>query len=357
MLFGAVGASYEQNGYQHSPGPGFEQVFHWVTKFNDVGLSTVQKPDLPMSPTSLDGTFSQLRDWHVIGIEIKPQGLGSTTNNPPIAVVNGPGTGIEDALITFDGTGSTDTDNDPLTYSWDFGDGSTGTGTNPSHTYNWGETFTITLTVSDGKGGSDSDTSMITITEVNDAPIADAGGPYSGTINQEIIFDGSASFDPDNQDGNPLNDPPLDYFWDFGNNLTGTGVITTHSYTSTGEFAVSLTVDDGSENNTSFTLVTVNDVSAEVLINDITPNSTSKGQPVQVTISGSGFLQGASITLTNGSGPTPTVSNVVVDGNSITATITTKSGGPQRTISWDVTITNSDSSSGTLFGGFTVTPS
>ncbi len=358
MLFGAIGASYEQNGYQHTPGPGFEEIFHWVTKFNDVGLSVVHKPDLPMSTTSLDGTFSQLRDWHVIGIEIKPEGLGSSTNSPPIAVLDGSYSGIEDSSISFVGTNSSDPDDDPLTYYWDFGDGSIGSGANPSHTYTWGETFTVTLTVSDGKGGSDSATSFVPITEVNDVPIADAGGPYSGTINQEISFDASSSVDPDNQDGNPLNDPLLDYFWDFGDNLTGTGVITTHSYTSTGEFTVSLTVDDGSENNTSFTLVTVNDVSAEVSINNITPNSTSKGQPLPVTISGSGFSPGVSVTLTNGSGPTPTVSNVVfVDGNSITATITTKSGGPPRTISWDVTITNSDSSSGTLVGGFTVTPS
>ncbi|MCH7757210.1 MAG: PKD domain-containing protein [Thaumarchaeota archaeon] len=359
MLFGVIGASQEQNGYQHTPGPGFVEIFHWVTKFNDVGLSVVQKPNVPISTESFDGTFSQLRDWHVIGIEIKPQGLGSTTNSPPIAVLDGPYSGIEDSAISFDGIGSSDPDNDSLTFSWDFGDDSTGSGQSPTHAYGWGDTFTVTLTVSDGKGGSDTATSLATITEVNDTPIVDAGGPYTGTVNNAITFDGSASYDPDNQDETEINDQTLNYSWDFGDTLTGSGVITTHSYTSTGDFTVSLVVSDGIVSDISSTIVTVNDVSAEVSIEDITPNSTSKSSSVSVTISGSGFSLGASVTLTNGSGPTPTVSNVEVslEGNSITATITTKNGGPPRLTSWDLTITNPDSSRGALVGGFTVTPS
>jgi PKD repeat protein len=357
MLFGAVGASYEQNGYQHSPGPGFEEVFHWVTKFSDVGLSTVQKPDLPMSTTSLDGTFSQLRDWHIIGIEIKPEGLGSTTNTPPTAVVNGPDIGIEDSSISFDGIGSSDPDNDSLTYSWGFGDSSTGSGLTPTHAYGWGDTFTVTLTVSDGKGGSDTATSTVTVGEINDTPTADAGGPYSGTVNESISFDGSSSFDPDNQDGTISNDKTLDYSWDFGDSQSGTGVSPFHTYASVGTFSVTLTVNDGQAIDTSVTTLTVNDVSAEVFVDSITPNSVDKGQSIPVIISGSGFHSGASVTLANGSGPSPIVSNVVIiDGNTITATISAKSGGPPRNSLWDVTITNLDSSSDVLVPGFTVTP-
>jgi PKD repeat protein len=334
MLFGAIGASYEQNGYQHSPGPGFNEIFHHVTKFSDVGLSVVQKPNLPMSTTLLDGTFSQLRDWHVIGIEIKPQGVGSITNNPPKAVVNGPDTGIEDISVTFDGIGSSDLDNDSLTYSWDFGDGSTGSGASPSHTYTWGESFTVTLTVTDGKGGIDSAISTITVSEVNDPPVAVAGGPDSGTINQEITFDGSDSFDPDNQDGTTENDQNLSYSWDFGDTLTGTGVITTHSYSSTGSVTALLTVSDGETSDVSSTSVTINDVSTDLSVDSITPNSIAKGQSDDVTIQGSGFVDGATLTLSNGSGPTPSVSNVkVVDSNIITATITVKNGG--RFFQWN----------------------
>jgi len=294
----------------------------------------------------------------VIGIEIKPEGLGGSTNNPPTAVVNGPYNGSEDSSISFDGIGSSDPDNDSLTYSWDFGDGSTGSSPTPTHAYGWGDTFTVTLTVSDGKGGSDTATSTVTVGEVNDTPTADTGGPYSGTVNEAVSFDGAASFDPDNQDGTISNDQTLDYSWDFGDTQSGTGISPFHTYTSVGTFSVSLTVSDGQTFDTSITTLTVIDVSAELSVDSITPNSVAKGQSIPVTISGSGFLSGASVTLVNGSGPTPIVSNVVVvDGNSITATISAKNGGPPRNSSWDVSITNLDSSSDVLVPGFTVTPS
>jgi len=282
--------------------------------------------------------------------------LNSEPNNSPTADANGPYSGTEDSPITFDGMGSSDLDNDPLTYSWDFDDGSTGTGATPSHAFSWGDIFTVTLTVSDGKGGSDTATSIATIAEVNDPPTADAGGPYSGAINEVITFDGTNSFDPDNQDGTISNDQPLTYSWDFGDISTGSGVNPSHTYSSIGEFTVELTVSDGQISNTSTTTVTVNDVSTEVSVDSITPNSVAKGQFVSVTISGNGFASGASVTLSNGSGPTPSVSNVIVlDDNTITATITAKSGGPPRDTLWNVTVTNVDLSSDILVNQFTVT--
>lgn len=95
-----------------------------------------------------------------------------------------------------------------------------------------------------------------------------------------------------------------------------------------------------------------------VSVDSIVPNEGSKNTSVDVTIYGSGFVSGAQVTLVNGNGPTPSVSGELVsdDGTTITATITIKNGGPRGDISWDVTVTNTDSSSDTLADGFTVTP-
>lgn len=98
------------------------------------------------------------------------------------------------------------------------------------------------------------------------------------------------------------------------------------------------------------------EVPAGVSVTAIAPNSMSAGTTVTVTISGSGFAAGASVTFENGSGKTPTATVTSVTGISIEADITVGNGGPPRPRVWDVRVTNPDSSTGVLAGGFTVVP-
>ena len=130
-----------------------------------------------------------------------------------------------------------------LFYAWDFGDGSTGTGAAPSHAYTALGVFTVTLTVNDGTTTSAPATSTVTIS--NQAPTANAAGPYSGTRLAAIAFNGAASSDPDG-DG-------LTYSWNFGDGGTGTGVAPSHLYTGVGAFTVTLTVSDGTTSSAPVT--------------------------------------------------------------------------------------------------------
>jgi chitodextrinase len=75
----------------------------------------------------------------------------------------------------------------------------------------------------------------------NSPPIANAGGPYEGMMQQVIAFDGSRSFDPEGQ--------PITYEWDFGDGSTGSGPTPTHVYDLPGIYQVSLVVNDGIENS------------------------------------------------------------------------------------------------------------
>jgi len=70
----------------------------------------------------------------------------------------------------------------------------------------------------------------------NTQPVADADGPYTGTEDVAITFDGSGS---DDSDGDSLT-----YAWDFGDGSTGTGVNPTHAYTAGGTYTVTLVVND-----------------------------------------------------------------------------------------------------------------
>jgi hypothetical protein len=187
MLFGAIGASQEQNGYQHTPGAGFLEIFHLVTKFNDVGLSVVQKPNVPISTVSLDGTFSELRDWHVIGIEIKPEGSGGTTNIPPSADAGGPYAETTGSEITFDGAGSSDPDGSIMSYDWTFGDGNVGSGMNPNHSYGAFGTYNVSLKVTDNEGSTNFSATTATITSQGGSNLTITGIAPNNMTKGEII--------------------------------------------------------------------------------------------------------------------------------------------------------------------------
>jgi len=103
---------------------------------------------------------------------------------------------------------------------------------------------------------SDQKSFNITVNNVNRAPIANAGGPYTGTVGVPVSFNGSGSSDPDGD--------ALTYAWDFGDLSKGTGVSPTHAYATTGTFTVSLTVTDNGSPNLSNTATTTATISNEI---------------------------------------------------------------------------------------------
>jgi len=165
-------------------------------------------------------------------------GIYAEANHDPSGSINYPEQGITNEPVAMSAAGS-DPDGDSLTYEWDFGDGSTATGAAVSHTYTSVGNYSITATIADGRGGTAVLTGQIEVIarpDHNVAPVAGAGGPYQGNINEAIIFDGSASYD--------LNLDSLTYTWNFGDGATGTGANPTHTYVTAGTYTVSLTVTD-----------------------------------------------------------------------------------------------------------------
>ena len=103
-------------------------------------------------------------------------------------------------------------------------------------------------------------------------PSANADGPYTGTEGQPVIFDGSASYDPEGE--------PLTYNWDFGDGTTGEGINPTHIYAQEGTYTVTLTVNDGARDSTpSTTTATIEDTEPTA---DFTPDTTSGLSPLTI---------------------------------------------------------------------------
>lgn len=95
---------------------------------------------------------------------------------------------------------------------------------------------------------------------------------------------------------------------------------------------------------------------AQPSIGGVAPAHVSAGTTAAVTISGSGFESGATVSFEGTSGTPPQVTGVqVVDSTTITATISVPSGASSSE-TWNVKVTNPDGSSFVLPGAFIVTP-
>jgi PKD repeat protein len=160
-------------------------------------------------------------------------------NEGPTAVLTGPDQACTGENISFNASGSSDPDGDCITYNWDFGDGQKleNGGPNACHMYEKGGSYTVTVSITDGMGLPCSTHAASTKVTINGRPTAIIGPCDACCVGKEILWDGSASSDPDGD--------ALKYSWDFGDGTTAEGAKPTHAYKAAGCYNVSLKVDDG----------------------------------------------------------------------------------------------------------------
>jgi sugar lactone lactonase YvrE len=175
----------------------------------------------------------------------------------------------------------------------------------------------------------------------NNPPVAVAK-PLPAEINfgDAIQLDGTDSSDPDGD--------PLSYSWTNNGAQISTAAVAT-IVLNPGTHSIVLTVRDGrgGEHSTAPQVVTV--LSSGVTIDSVFPNSGRRGENIQITILGSGFLPQSKVSL---SGIGVTVFTKYVSSTKLTATLMISSSA--FTGIRDVIVTNPDGGSATKVNAFTI---
>ena len=188
------------------------------------------------------------------------------TNTAPVADAGGPYSGTKNNAVAVDGSASADPDGGLVQWEWDCETDGTyeiaaAAATGDACTFTTVGTFTVTLRVTDDDGGTG--TASATATIGNDAPTADAGGPYTGDEGVAISLDGSASTDA----GGAL----VQWEWDCTDDgtydvsaATATGSSCTYEDDASYTLRLRVTDDDGATDDTATATVTTANVDPSI---------------------------------------------------------------------------------------------
>ncbi|HEY3447174.1 MAG TPA: PKD domain-containing protein [Myxococcales bacterium] len=170
--------------------------------------------------------------------QIKVHVVAKVSNKPPLPSITGPTTLEIGQLGSFDAATSTDPDGTLVGYDWSFGDGTTTKGAQVQHAWGKPGPFDVTLIATDDKGATATARLALTVTlKSNQPPRANAGSDQTGNPGIPVLFDGSASIDPDGT--------IEAYEWDFGDgSAKAAGVLAAHTYAAVGAYTATLKVTD-----------------------------------------------------------------------------------------------------------------
>ena len=186
-------------------------TYNWVLTTKPNGSSaalssaTSPKPSFVVDAVGLYVASLKVSDGQVSSDNIAITTVtASVANSAPVAIISANQNVLTGALVTLDGSSSTDADRDLLYYNWVLTAkpaGSTASlsainSPRPSFNADLPGTYVASLVVSDGSLSSAVAVGSVTASTVNSAPVAVAGPNQSVKLNTVVTLEGRLSYDP-----------------------------------------------------------------------------------------------------------------------------------------------------------------
>ncbi|HEX6914997.1 MAG TPA: PKD-like domain-containing protein, partial [Chitinophagaceae bacterium] len=267
---------------------------------------------------------SEYRNGVLLSEMLRDFQFNVVTCQPPAEALITPSgtlTSCNTSTVTFPNNSNSSASN----FWWDFGDGSTTADTSsqqyPTYTYPAPGTYTVMLVTNKGLACADTSTAVLSVGSVAAAFTA----PASACINTAVNFTDAST--------TSANTTITSRLWDFGDGNTSNQQNPAHTYTSAGNYTVSLTVTNSIGCDSTITRsVTIDPQPAVNAGVDTAICSTSTG----LQLNGS-FSNAAGVSWTGGTGtfnPGSTTANAVytpsaaeVSAGTVTLTLTTTGNG------------------------------
>jgi PKD repeat protein len=246
--------------YQWDFGDGTTASGEVVSKeFNQPGIKTVELT--VTTPSNISDTFTA-------DIDVSPAPTAEFTVSPNQPTISD--------TVTFNAEMSTDPVGEIQEYNWRLGDGSTASGKVVDTSYSTVGEYNVALQVVGSSGTTSTISKTIELTAAPEAQFAFT--PEDPNKGQEIVFSASGSMDPD--------DNITSYAWMFGDGSSATGPTVSHAYNQTGQYTVTLNIED-SDGNMSSSTATIDVGAVPEAQFTVNPRSPRVGETVTLDASAS----------------------------------------------------------------------
>jgi RHS repeat-associated protein len=315
-----AGTTVHLNGSKSTDVDGDALTFKWSITSKPSNSNVVLSDPASVTPTFFADQLGVYVVQLIVNdgtVDSAPATVAITTEDSPPVANAGPAQTVPlRALVTLNGSGSSDPDGQALTYQWSllsFPAGSAAaltnpTSVNPTFIADKAGNYVVQLIVNDGFLSSAP--SSVTISTINSVPVANAGPDQSVRVGTTVQLDGSASSDADGDS--------LTYRWSIlvepnGSTATlsdSTAVKPTFVADVAGNYVAQLIVNDGKVDSPPATVMIVAANPNQPPVVNAGPNQTITLPTNTVTLNGTATDDGLpsgilTITWSDVSGPAP----------------------------------------------------